>query len=242
MVALLKQYYAPTLVLALLAPLWLDLIPNVGSQRRAAVLDAAVWSAVLMGLLLLIKIPRYQMRGHWRSPSSEESRRYTRLLLALLLIDFGSKALFFRWDRPEQVEFFKNFGLHSVFHVTPFESFHTGLLLYSVYIYLLPPLFFRYSNKHLDNISLISSAITLGGVIPLVTERYLFGGVHNSFYFAGPLMYLCPTCASPHFASYAWTPADFFVHACVVPLVVMVVSYLAPPRTATIVPLNSSAT
>jgi len=236
MAGLLERYYAPSLVLALLAPLWLDLILNDGSRSRAAIIDAAVWSAVLIGLLLLTKIPRYQMRGHWRRPSSKESRRYARLLLALLLIDFGSKALFFRWDRPGQVEFFKNFGLHSVFHVTPFESFHTGLLFYSVYIYLLAPLFFRYSNKHLDNISLISSAITLGGVIPLVTERYIFGGVHNSFYFAGPLMYLCPTCASPHFASYAWTPADFFVHACVVPLVVMVLSYLAPPRSATSAP------
>ena len=236
MAALLDRYYAPMLVLALLAPLWLDLIANVSSQGSAAIIDAAVWSGVLIGLLLLTKIPRYQMRGHWRSPSSEKSRRYMRLLLVLLLIDFGSKALFFRWDRPGQVEVFKNFGLHSVFHVTPFESFHTGLLLYSVYIYMLAPLFFRYSNKHLDNISLISSAITLGGVIPLVTERYLFGGVHNSFFFAGALMYLCPTCASRHFASYAWTPADFFVHACVVPLVVMVASYLAPPRTAGSVP------
>ncbi len=232
MAALLERYYAPTLVLALLAPLWLDLIPNDGSQQHAAIHDAAVWSGILIGLLLLTKIPRYQIRGRWRKPSMEKSRRYTRMLLVLLLIDIGSKALFFRWDRPGQVEFFKNFGLHSVFHVTPFESFHIGLLFYSAYIYLLAPLFFRYSNKHLDNISLISSAITLGGVIPLVTERYLFGGVHNSFYFAGPLMYLCPTCASPHFASFAWTPADFFVHACVVPLVVMVVSYLAPPRTA----------
>jgi len=237
MAALLERYYAPTLVLALLAPMWLDLIPNFGALELAAIHDTAVWSGVLIGLLLMTKIPRYQMRGHWRSPSIEESRRYTRLLLALLLIDFGSKALFFRWDRPGQVEIFKNFGLHSVFHVTPFESFHTGLLFYSVYIYLLAPLFFRYSNKHLDKISLISSAITLAGIIPLVTERYLFGGVHDSFYFAGPLMYLCPTCASPHFASYAWTPADFFVHACIVPLVVMVVAFLAPPRTASGAPV-----
>lgn len=79
----------------------------------------------------------------------------------------------------------------------------------SLYIFLLPPLFFRFSNQHLDKIWMISSAITLGGVIPLVSERFFFGGVQDSFYFAGPLMYLCPTCASPHFASYAWTPADF---------------------------------
>lgn len=231
MAALLNRYYAPTLVLALLAPLWLDVVANFGAERSAALHDAVVWSGVLIGLLSMTKIPRYQIRGHWRSPSKRESNLYMRLLLALLLIDFGSKALFFRWDHPGQVEIFKNFGYHSVFHVTPFELFHIGLLFYSLFIFLLGPWFFRFSNKHLDNIWMISSAITLGGAIPLVTERFLFGGVHDSFYFAGPLMYLCPTCASPHFVSYAWTPADFFVHAGVVPLVVMMVSYLAPART-----------
>lgn len=230
MAALLERYYAATLVLALLAPLWLDVVPNFGAERGAALNDAVVWSGVLIGLFLLTKFSRYQIRGHWRSPSKRESNLYTRLLLALLLIDFGSKALFFHWDRPGQVEIFKNFGFHSVFHVTPFESFHVALLFYSVYIFLLGSWFFRFSNKHLDSIWMISSAITLGGVIPLVTERFLFGGVHDSFYFAGPLMYLCPTCASPNFISYAWTPADFFVHAGVVPLVVIMVSYLAPPR------------
>lgn len=231
MAALLDRYYATTLVLALLAPLWLDVVANLGAERSTALHDALVWSGVLIGLLSLTKISRYQIRGHWRSPSKRESNLYLRMLLALLLIDFGSKALFFHWDRPGQVEIFKNFGLHSVFHVTPFESFHIGLLFYCLFIFLLGPWFFRFSNKHLDRVWLISSAITLGGVIPLVTERFLFGGVHDSFYFAGPLMYLCPTCASPHFASYAWTPADFFVHAGVVPLIVMMVSYLAPART-----------
>ena len=230
MAALLDRFYAPTLVLALLAPLWLDVVPNFGAQRGARLHDAVVWSGVLIGLLLMTKIPRYQIRGRWRRPSKSESNLYLRLLLALLLIDFGSKALFFHWDRPGQVEIFQNFGFHTVFHVTPFELFHIGLLFYSLYIFLLGPLFFRFWNKHLDSIWMISSAITLGGVIPLVTERFLFGGVHDSFYFAGPLMYLCPTCASPHFVSYAWTPADFFVHAGVVPLVVMIVSYLTPTQ------------
>ena len=230
MAALLERYYAPTLVLALLAPLWHDIVPHFGAQRSAALHDVVVWSGILSGLWLMTRIPRYQIRGHWRRPSKEEFRRYMRLLLALLVIDFGSKALFFDWDRAGQVEIFKNFGVNSVFHATPFESFHVGLMFYCLYIFLLGPLFFRLSNRHLDKIWLISGAITLGGVIPLVTERFLFGGVHDSFYFAGPLMYLCPTCASPHFSSYAWTPADFFVHACVAPLVVMVVSYLAPPR------------
>jgi lipoprotein signal peptidase len=228
---MLDRYYAPTLVLALLAPLWLGVGPNFGGHDGAALRDALVWSGVLIGVLLLTKIPRYQIRGHWRSPAKKEANIYIRLLLALLLIDFGSKALFFHWDRPAQVEVFKNFGFHSVFHVTPFESFHVGILFYSLYVFLLAPLYFRLSNKYLDKIWTISSAITLGGVIPLVTERFLFGGVHDSFYFAGPLMYLCPTCASPHFVSYAWTPADFFVHAGVLPLVVVVASYLTPART-----------
>jgi hypothetical protein len=72
----------------------------------------------------------------------------------------------------------------------------------------------------------------LGGAIALLGERLVFGGVHNSFYFAGWLMWLCPPCASPRFASYAWTPADFFVHAAVMPAIILLVSYLVPVRAA----------
>ena len=61
----------------------------------------------------------------------------------------------------------------------------------------------------------------------------MFGGVQNSFYFAGPLMWLCPPCASPYFASYAWTPADFFVHAVIMPLLILFASYLIPLRAST---------
>jgi hypothetical protein len=153
-----------------------------------------------------------------------------RLLLAALLVDFGSKALFFRWDQPQQVELFTNFGLHSVFHETTFEMFHLVLLMYFSYLFVVGALFFRFSNKHLDRVWLVSCPFALGGAIALVGERFMFGGVHNSFYFAGWMMWLCPPCASPRFASYAWTPADFFVHAAIMPIIVLVVSYLVPVR------------
>ena len=185
---------------------------------------------LLTGWIVVRKFPRYRIRGDWRPPTGAESRRYHRFLLAVLIIDFGSKALFFRWDRPHRVEIFKNFGFHSVFHATEFETFHIYLLIYFVYLFFLAPRYFRFANPAYDRIWAISSASAMGGAIALVSERLVFGGVHNSFYFAGPLMWICPPCASARFISYAWTPADFFVHAAFLPFLVLIASYFNPRR------------
>ena len=234
MARFLDRYYALILALALPAPLWLGELLSPRTLRLTALHDGIVWSAFLLGGWLLVKkIPRYSIRGVWRSPAKRESNLYFRLLLAVLIIDFGSKALFFRGDRPQQIEVFKNFGLHSVFHVTPFESFHVFLMLYFFYLYLVGPLFFRFSNRTLDRVWIASCASALGGTAALVTEMFLFEGVHNSFYFAGPLMWLCPPCASPRFVSYAWTPADFFWHAAIVPIFLPFASYFAPTPSLT---------
>jgi len=226
---LFDRYYALILVLALPAPLWLGVIFSQGAARLSALNDVIVWSGLLLtGWLVTKKIPSLNIRGKWCSPTKQVASFYLRLLFLFLIIDFGSKAFFFRWDRPGQVEVFKNFGLHSVFHPTPFEAFHVFLMLYFVYLFLLGPLFFRFFSKGLDLIWLISSASAFGGAAALVTERLFFDGVHNSFYFAGPLMWLCPPCTSPRFISYAWTPADFFWHAAFIPFFVLIASYFVP--------------
>lgn len=231
MIAYLNRYYAFGLVLALLAPFWLIAISSDAGSSEPARRDALIWTGVLLGGWLLVsKLRRYEIRGRWRRPTQKEVKLYIRLLLGVWLVDFGSKALFFRWDRPQKVELITNFGLHSVFHETGFETFHVVLLLYFSYLFLVGGLFFRFSNTHLDRVWLISSSFALGGAIALVGERFMFGGVHNSFYFAGWMMWLCPPCASPRFASYAWTPADFFVHAAIMPIIVLVASYLVPVR------------
>jgi hypothetical protein len=105
-------------------------------------------------------------------------------------------------------------------------------LIYFLYVFFLGGLFFRFTNVVVDRIWLVSSTFALGGAIALFGERALFGGVHNSFYFAGPLMWICPPCASPSFSSYAWTPADLFVHAAFMPIFILLMSYLAPTRLA----------
>jgi len=231
MIAYLNRYYAFGLVVALLAPFWLIAISSDAPSSATVRRDALIWTGVLLGCWLLVtKLRGFEIRGTWRQPNRREVKLYIRLLLAALLVDFGSKALFFRWEQPGQVELVKNFGLHSVFHQTVFETFHLILLVYFFYLFLLGALFFRFSNKHLDRVWLVSCPFALGGAIALIGERFLFGGVHNSFYFAGWLMWLCPPCASPHFASYAWTPADFFVHAAVMPAIILLVSYLVPLR------------
>jgi lipoprotein signal peptidase len=232
-IAYLNRYYAVGLVLALLAPFWLIVLSTDAASSGPARRDALIWTGVLCGCWLLVsKLRRYEIRGRWRRPTQREVKFYVRLLLGVLLVDFGSKALFFRWERPQKVELFTNFGLHSVFHETGFEMFHVVLLLYFSYLFLVGALFFRFSNTHLDRVWLVSSSFALGGAIALVGERFVFGGVHNSFYLAGRLMWLCPPCASPHLVSYAWTPADFFVHAAVMPGIILLVSYLVPVRAA----------
>jgi len=231
MIAYLNRYYAAGLVLALLAPLWLMEFSSDAASSASAHKDALIWTGVLFSCWLLVTKRRgFEIRGNWRAPTKREVSLYLRLVIAVLLIDFGSKAFFFRWDRSHQVELFKNFGLHSVFHETAFEPFHVVLLLYFLYIFLLGALFFRFSNQHLDRVWLVSGTFALGGAIALFGERLMFGGVHNSFFFAGPLMWICPPCGSPRFASYAWTPADLFVHAAFMPVIVLLVSYLVPRR------------
>ena len=226
MATFLNRYFSFLLVLTLLAPLWLGVFNASEPQPAGALHTALIWSGLLMGGWSVLRfVRRYHVRGIWRSPTRQEASFYVRLLLAVLLIDFGSKALFFRWDRPEQVEILPNFGLHSVFHATEFETFHIYLLLYFTYWFLLGPWYFRFSNAALDRLWLVSGPFALAGGLALSFERLIFGGVHNSFYFAGPLMWLCPPCASPAFKSYAWTPADFFVHAAILPIIILLLSY-----------------
>jgi hypothetical protein len=227
MIRILDKYYATGLVTALVAPLWLGAALSNGDPGQTK--DALIWTAIFAGCgLLITKNPGYHVRGGWRNPTPAEVRLYMRLLLGVLLVDFGSKAFFFSWDRPYQIELMKNFGLQSVFHVTQFETIHFVLMLYFVYVFVFGALFFRFSSKSLDQLWLISSTFALGGAIALFSERLMFGGVHNSFYLAGPLMWLCPPCASRYFVSYAWTPADFFVHATIAPFFILIASYFVP--------------
>jgi len=221
----LERYYSIALVLLPPAPLWV----MSASGDPGALRDASIWTAVLVACWLLITKRRgFQIRGTWRAPTQAEANLYRRLLLGVLLIDVGSQALLFRADRPYQVEVFKNFGLHSVYHQSEFELFHVVLFLYFLYLFFLGALFFRFSNKHLDRVWLVSGTVAFGGAIALFGSRLLYGGAYNSFYLAGPLMWICPPCASQHFRSYAWTPADFFVHAAILPLIVLIVSYIVP--------------
>jgi hypothetical protein len=237
MVAILSSYYAFTLILSVVMPLWLSVLLSDATGFDQRLRDALVWTIVLLAVwLLMAKRRGFQVKGIWRNPSPSEAKLYQRLLLGVLLTDIGSQAFLFRWDRPYKVEIFKNFGLHSVFHPAEFELFHFVLLVYFLYVFLLGTLFFRFSNKHLDRIWFFSGTFALGSVVALFGARLLFGGVYNSLYFAGPLMWICPPCASPRFSSYAWTPADLFVLAAFLPVIVLFISYFVPPHVRTNAP------
>ncbi len=219
MTKFLDSYYGLILVLMVPAPLWFNVTQSPPSLRASALNDAIVWSAILLiGWLIVRKLPRYQVRGAWRKPTTAESRRYLRWLLAILVIDFGSKALFFRWENPQRIEIFKDFGLYSIFHVTGFGAFDVYLEIYFAYLFLVGPWYFRFNRPALDRIWSASGAIAFGGVTALVSSRWFFGGVHDSLYFAGRSLL------------YVWTPADFFVHAAIVPFFVLLASYARPTR------------
>jgi peptidoglycan/LPS O-acetylase OafA/YrhL len=193
MVYYLERYFAVTLVLALAAPFWVFGLSDSSIPMREALRDAVFVTVVLLGGLWLVKKRRgFQIKGSWRNPSRGELIFYGVSIFSVLVIDFGSKLLFFQKDQPDRIEAFKHFGLHSVFHETSFEQFHFYLLMYLLYLFLLGALFFRFSTKILDRLWLFSAAIALGGAIALFSERLLFGGVHNSFYLSGPLRWLCP--------------------------------------------------
>ena len=171
MIAYLNRYYAAGLVLALLAPLWLMEFSSDAASSASAHKDALIWTGVLFSCWLLVTKRRgFEIRGNWRAPTKREVNLYLRLVIAVLFIDFGSKAFFFRWDRPHQVELFKNFGLHSVFHETAFEPFHVVLLFYFLYVFLLGALFFRFSNQHLDRVWRVSGTFALGGAMPCLAS------------------------------------------------------------------------
>jgi hypothetical protein len=229
-IASLARCYAFILTFSMVIPLWLSALFSDAAAIEQRLRDALVWTIVLLSAWFLIAKRRgFHVKGIWRHPSPREAKLYQRLLLSVLLIDVGAQAFLFRGDRPQKIEIFKNFGLHSVFHPGEFERFHLVLLIYFLYLFLIGTLFFRFSNQHLDRVWFVSGTFALGGAVALFGARLLFGGVHNTFYFAGPLMWICPPCASPTFISYAWTPADFFVHAAFMPVVVLFVSYLVPP-------------
>jgi hypothetical protein len=52
-------------------------------------------------------LKRDGVRGTWRNPTRPDFKPYTRVLLGVLAVDFGSKAFFFRYDRPHPVRFSK---------------------------------------------------------------------------------------------------------------------------------------
>lgn len=233
MVRFLDRYYGLILALSVPAPLWLSAMISTRPMEFDALWDGAVWSALLLGGWALVRLtPRYQIRGTWRRPSRDETKLYLRLLLAVLIVDFGSKALFFRWDHSRPVEIFKNFGLQSVFHPTPFETFHVVLMVYFFYLLVLGPLYFRFFNRALDRIWIGCCAVGLGGTAALILEKWLFNGVHNSFYITSSATWDCPTCVAPIAINYVWTPADFFWHMSFMPIFLLPVSYFYPSTKA----------
>lgn len=227
MVGFLKRYYSITLALALPAPLWLSAVDDPIALR-----DALIWTAVLFGCWLLTRTRRYQVAGEWRPPGASEAKLYRRLWLAAVLTDIASQALLFRDNPLYKLEIVKNFGLRSAFHPAEFEGFHFILYLYFFYVFFLGVRFFRFHNAYVDRVWLACGAFALGGATALFGSRLFFGGVYNAFYFSGPLMWICPPCASPHLAGYIWTPADLFVHAAFLPPIILIASYFVPARRA----------
>ena len=232
MIGVLNRYFAFMLVIAFVLPLWLSAFA-AAPVNWTAVGESTFATITLLGFAFLVKIrPGFNVRGHWRSPHKDEWKAFAGSSLLVLVVDYGSKVLFFEKDQAARVEIFRNFGLQSAFHENKFELPNLYPVLLTVLLCFIGALFFRYSVKLLDRIWLISAACTLGATVAISLERIVFGGVHDSFYLSGSPIWVCPNCALKFPSGFAWTPSDFFLNAAAVPVGIFVISYFWPVRGA----------
>jgi hypothetical protein len=84
----LQRYFSLALVFSLVAPLWVSAASSDAPSFYKRFHDALIWSAVLLGLWLLITKRRgFHIRGTWRNPELRAIKTYMGLLRAGLLID-----------------------------------------------------------------------------------------------------------------------------------------------------------
>jgi hypothetical protein len=96
MIRYLQRYFSLTLMLSLVAPLWLLAAGSDAALFQERFRDALIWSGFFLALWALITWRRgFQVRGAWRRPSPQEAKLYTCLLLGVWIIDLAPKRCFF---------------------------------------------------------------------------------------------------------------------------------------------------
>ncbi len=227
MATFLHRYFSLVLVLSLVVPLWLSVFTRSGPQRATALHTSLVWSGYttcrLVGSPLHPPLPCTRCLAQ---SNSGRNRHFTFDCCWPCCFSISApKHCFFAGIGRNKSRFSRILDFTQCFMQPSLKPFMFICCSISPIGFCSDHCFSASPIPLWTGSGLVRRPFALAGALALSFERLIFGGVHNSFYFAGPLMWLCPPCASPAFSSYAWTPADFFVHAAILPIIVLLMSY-----------------
>jgi uncharacterized RDD family membrane protein YckC/lipoprotein signal peptidase len=161
--------------------------------------------------------------GEWIKPAKRTLIKYFLIVAIALVINYGLETIFFDINAETSPLVF-GINLKSAFHRSSNSLVFEFIAFCAVFgLFVIPPLFFRFSQRWLDEWWLISTAIFFGGGISNILERIIAGGVRNIFSVNDGFRYICVICGI-RFESYVFNPADFFVSIGIFSMVIILLS------------------
>jgi uncharacterized RDD family membrane protein YckC len=158
--------------------------------------------------------------GEWIKPAKRTLIKYFLVVAIALVLNYGLETLLFNVNAKASPLLF-GVNLQSAFHrISNSLAFEIVAFCLVFGLFVIPPLFFRFSLRRLDEWWLIATAILFGGGLSNILERIIAGGVRNIFSVNDGLRYICVVCGI-RFESYFWNPADFFVSVGVYSMVII---------------------
>lgn len=148
--------------------------------------------------------------GEWTKPSQKTLLKYIGIVTIALLLNYGAEFLLFD-ETTQRIEIPTTIAIQSNLHeISNPVLLEVLAIIVIVSLLLLPPLFFRFSLKWLDEWWLWSAALAFAGGLGNLLERLVLGGIHNIFYVPEGLRYICVMCGV-QFSGYYWNPADLYI-------------------------------
>jgi uncharacterized RDD family membrane protein YckC/lipoprotein signal peptidase len=148
--------------------------------------------------------------GEWTKPVKRTLIKYFLVFTIALVVNYGLETLLFDVNAQATPLLF-GINLQSAFHKSSYSLLFELIAFCILFgLFVLPPLFFRFSQRWLDEWWLIATAIFFAGGTSNILERVIAGGVRNIFSVDNGFRYICIICGL-RFESYIFNPADFFV-------------------------------
>ena len=163
--------------------------------------------------------------GKWLRPTQKILFRYSIILLAGLVIDYGLKVLLFK-ATVHRIHLFLGINLDPIFlKITNPLAFDIIASVFITTWLLILPLFFRLDIPYLDRWWLEASDLVFAGM-GNIFERIFTGGVYYIFSITNGLRYLC-IAHGIRFKNYYWNPSDFYVSMYFYSFVIVLLVYCA---------------